>query len=31
MHGNAGMTAVFNANSPQFETAEDTTVAGKVG
>lgn len=31
MHGNAAMTAVFNANSPQFETAEDTKVAGKVG
>lgn len=31
MHGNAGMTAVFNANSPMFETAEDTKVAGKVG
>lgn len=31
MHGSAAMTAVFNANSPQFETAEDTQVAGKVG
>lgn len=31
MHGSAAMTAVFNANSPQFETAEDTLVAGKVG
>jgi multiple sugar transport system substrate-binding protein len=31
MHGNSGMVAVFNANSPMFETAEDTKVAGKVG
>ena len=30
MHGMAGMVAVFNANSPQFDTAEDTLVAGKV-
>ena len=31
MHGMAGMVAVFNANSPQFETAEDSLVAGNVG
>ncbi len=31
MHGNSAMTAVFNANSPMFETAEDTQVAGNVG
>lgn len=31
MHGSAGMVAVFNANSPMFETAEDTQVAGNVG
>lgn len=31
MHGNAGMVPVFNANSPMFETAEDSKVVGKVG
>ena len=31
MHGMAGMVAVFNANSPMFDTAEDTLVAGNVG
>ena len=31
MHGMAGMVAVFNANSPMFETAEDSLVAGNVG
>ena len=31
MHGSAGMVAVFNANSPMFDSAEDTKVAGKVG
>lgn len=31
MHGQAGMVAVFNANSPMFESAEDTKVAGNVG
>lgn len=31
MHGKAGMVAVFNANSPQFETADDSQVQGRVG
>lgn len=31
MHGKTGMVAVFNANSPMFETAEDSKVVGKVG
>ena len=31
MHGMSGMVAVFNANSPMFETAEDSKVVGKVG
>jgi len=31
MHGNSAMVTVFNANSPMFETAEDSQVAGLVG